>query len=118
MSNILVNNVVGTGIYEIPATNNALDAASAGFAAILIGVTGLGFADVLAWVRDSAPSGGGEGTRILCCYIRTYEMGGSICPSEAATDVLFSDIKQQLELDENIVSIGDIYAENMSSWGG
>jgi hypothetical protein len=113
MSNILVTDVVGTGIYAIPAGNAELDAASAGFAALLSGLSGLVFADALAWVWDTAPAAGGEGTRALCCYIRTYQFGGSECPSAIASHVLLSGIKFFLEQSVDITSVGEIKLENM-----
>jgi hypothetical protein len=113
MSNILVDGVVGDGIFAMPEDNAAMDAASAGFAAVLVGASGLAFADALAWVRDSAPSAGGEGTRTLCCYIRTYLFGGSDCPSEILSDALTGAIKHAMELHPNISSVGAIYLENM-----
>lgn len=116
MSNILVTNIVGTGKYDIPIGNASLDMASAGFTTLLAGVAGLTFADALAWVKDNSPAAGGEGTRSLCCYIRTYEYVGSDCPSQEASAVMLSSIKHELEDDVEITSVGAQYIENMRSY--
>jgi hypothetical protein len=115
MSIIFITNIVGTGTYAVPDQIGALNAATAGFHTLLGGVAGLSEAQVLAYVKDSSPSGGGEGTRTLCCLVETYTYGGSYCPSEAQTDALFAAIRSALEADPNITTIGAQYVENVSS---
>jgi hypothetical protein len=112
-----MQDIVGTGIYAIPATSEQLDDAASGLsalidaAAITIGVYDFVRVATYAWVRDCATAGGGEGTRSLCMFIDAFALDpaqGSLteCPSAAEMDLLFAAIKAALEVSGDITSVG------------
>lgn len=108
MSNIYIADIVGTGIYTVPADDAAMAAATAGLNTLLNGIVGLTYNRVLSWVETR---GGVGATRRLSCLIETFIWSGDACPS--ATEIyngtgtgLSEQIQATLEGDPNISSIG------------
>lgn len=117
MSDIFISDIVGEGVFAIPDGNlDMTDTANGLFfiiedAAITVGLYGFVYIGIYAWVRDDAPAGGGEGTRSLCMYIDAFGLDpdpGAVeeCPSAAQMDSLFTAIKNALEANADITSIG------------
>jgi len=98
MSNILVRDIVGTGVFAVPAVNAQAYAATNAFNTLIgfdPGVAGLTYEnrDIAAWVLDSRESGGGEGVRSLACHIPGITYLGKVCPSESEIDALIAAIE-------------------------
>jgi len=97
MSNILVRDIVGTGVFAVPTVNAQAYAATGAFNTLIgydPGVAGLTYQerDIAAWVLDSREAGGGEGVRSLACHIPGITYMGTECPSEVQTDALIAAI--------------------------
>jgi len=97
VSNLLVSDVVGTGVYAIPSTDVQLTSCNNGLAAALATVPGLNFERAIALVKDSGGPSGAEGTRTLNCLIAGVRYGGEECPDETECDALFAAIEAALE---------------------
>lgn len=117
MSDIFISDIVGEGVFAIPDGNlDMTDTANAFLivienAVISVGLYEFVYVGIYAWVRDGAPAGGGEGTRSLCMYIDAFGLDpdpGAVeeCPSAAQMDSLFVAIRNALEAEADITSIG------------
>ena len=103
MSNILIRNIVGDGTYAVPETGAALGFAGNGFETLLSGVALLSWVSVQAIVEDVE-----GGSRTLACKVDVFAYNTSNCPSEAVLDGLSTQIKDVLEADASIDTVGDI----------
>lgn len=97
MSNLLVSDVVGTGVFAIPATTGQLNSCNSGLAAALATVPGLNFERAIALVKDSGSPGWIEGARTLNCLIAGVRYNLEECPDETECDALFAAIEAALE---------------------
>ena len=107
MSNIMINDIVGTVAFAIPTNDAALITANQAFAEVLgdiPGVAGLVFERVLAWVKDSGGPGGAEGVRTLSCLIAGVTYNGEECPDETECDALFAAISAALLGTEGLIT--------------
>jgi hypothetical protein len=98
MSNIMIYDIVGTGIYAVPGGVVAAQQATAGLRALLAEVAGLAAdsINVRAWILDSQTASGGEGVRSLACLVGGFTYNGEVCPSEAEVDTLTAAIRSAL----------------------
>ena len=98
MSNIMIYDIVGTGIYAVPADTGAAQGATTGFRTLLAGVAGLSVetVNIRAWVIDSQTAAGGQGARSLACFIGGFTYNNKVCPTEADVDAMTAAIEVAL----------------------
>ena len=111
MSNIFIRDIDGVtdSEFDVPEDDTELAAATTGLDAILTNVTDFRYDAVVAWVETKD---GGSAPRTLNCLCQSfeYDTGGGTwvdCPSTAQVQTLTGNIKNDLELDEDITSIGE-----------
>jgi hypothetical protein len=99
MSNIMIYDIVGTGHFVVPESNNAALLADSDINDLLSvapGVAGLVYSGVKAWVLDSKVGDGAEGPRTLACLLSGFSYNGEICPGEPETDALIAALRVAL----------------------
>lgn len=102
MSNIMIHDIVGTGIYAVPSSIGTAQSATAGLRTLIFGdpgVPGLAVGETSfsrAWVVDSQTSGSEHGARSLALSIGGFTYFGVVCPTEAAVDQMISTIRSVL----------------------
>jgi hypothetical protein len=104
MSNIFIKDIMGTGVFAVPAGDAALATATTALESLINNDVNLAFARVLAWVetRDGASP-----PRTLNCLVQQFFYNGEECPDITETDTMTGNIYTNLT-DPNITSVGDI----------
>jgi hypothetical protein len=100
MSNIIIRNIVGTGAFAVPTTDDSMDSLDAAIRSILDGISGFTYLDS----KGDTYNLDGEATEVIA-IISAFSYGGSICPN---TTALRSAIESAFLADANVTSIGDI----------
>lgn len=109
MSNLFISDIVGTGVYVPPSADIALHSLDQYFCDLLVAVPDLVFERAIAWVKDSARPGGGEGSRTLNCLLTGVLYDSKKCPTEAEVDTLVAATRAALLAasgDGTITSVG------------
>jgi hypothetical protein len=101
MSNFIVRNVSGSGVFAVPTSDAELFAASAAFEAILTGIADLEFSSCLAQIVDSE-----QGSPELTCVVDGVEYDGSWFTTQVG--LLRLTIEADLLANSNIDNIGNI----------
>lgn len=104
MSSITVRNVVGTGVFAMPTSESAANAATAALKSILNGITWLYYEDARVLVGAPQFSVSQE----LMFVIKTFFYDGSVVPN---TNALRIAINSALIANPNISSVGTINIE-------
>ena len=101
MSNLIVRNVSGTGVFSIPSSDAELSAASAAFESILTGVADLEFSSCLAQIVDSE-----QGAQELTCIADGIEYDGSWFTTQVG--LLRLAIEAEFLANASIENIGNV----------
>jgi len=102
MSYIIINNIVGLGIYSVPDQDADLTAAQNGLDVLLSSVAGLAYGNVTAEVDTESGAGA---TRTLKAIISDVYWNGEVCPDATETFALATAIQTTLLSDPNILTL-------------
>lgn len=100
MSNIIIRNIVGSGPFAVPTTDNDLDILDAAIRTILDGISGFSYLES----KGDTYNLDGEATEVIA-IISAFTYNGSVCPN---TTTLRSVLESAFVADANVTSIGDI----------
>ena len=99
MSTIFIHDIIGTGVFGVPADDAGLLNANTGLNLQLShdpAVAGLSYETLRAWVKDYGGPGGVEGARSLNCQLSGVLYNTEECPDETETDTLEAAIRAAL----------------------
>ena len=100
MSSIIIRNIVGTGAFAVPTTDDDMDSLDAAIRTILDGVSGFSYLDS----KGDTYNLDGEATEVIA-IISAISYNGAICPN---TTTLRSALQSAFLADASVTSIGNI----------
>jgi len=107
MSTIIVNRIIGQGIYEVPDDDADLSAAEAGLDSLLGPIVGLSYGNLFARVDTTD---GAAAERTLRCILQDFRWQGELCPDASETIALTEAIASALIADPDII---DVQSQNV-----
>lgn len=94
MSTIFISDIVGTGVYGVPAGDVSLQFQDQAFYGLVSGtIANFTVERAIAWVKDSGGPSGAEGARTLNCLLAGVVYKNQDCVVEADADVVFAALR-------------------------